>query len=126
MIICSLLFFFSSCAGCGPKGDGDIAGDIRFMNLSPVHAQRSQEPATETFLSVTIGFRGGDPAEKEIRFRDAGLSAAVFRFGAGVEREDLTDVELYEKLRERLRGMLNDELSRPVIVRVVFREIRIR
>ena len=103
-----------------------MAGEIRFMNLAPVHAQRTKEPSTETFLSVSIGFRGGDGADSEIQSRKERLSAASVRFGADVEREDLTDVERYEKLRERLRVMLNAELTRPFIVRVVFREIRIR
>ena len=125
-LICVLLLLFTSCAGCGPKGDGDISGEMRYMILAAVHAPRTKEPSTETLMSVMIGFRGGDAAEKEIRSREAALSAAAVRFGALVEREDLTDVERYEKLRERLRGMFNAELTRPFVGRVVFREIRIR
>ena len=43
-----------------------------------------------------------------------------------LQREDLTDVARYEMLRERLRGMLNGELTRPFIGRVVFGSIRIQ
>ena len=112
---------------CGRKNAAEVpSGEMRFMDLSAVHAQRSESPSTETFMSLTIGFRGGDVLEKEIRSKEERLVKAASAVGAGVGKEDLTDVERYEQLRNRLIAAFNGELSRPAVVKVIIRDIKVR
>ena len=121
--------FMCLCAAglsCGTKNAAEpLSGEIRFRDLPAVHAPRAAAPSTETFLSITIGFFGGELLEREIVSKEELLVKAAGLVGSGVEKEDLSDIERYEKIRERLRTAFNGALTRPAVVKVIIRDIKI-
>ena len=129
-LVISAYAFLSLCTAflsCGGKNAVEpLSGEIRFRDLPAIHAKRTESPSTETYLSLTIGYRCGDQLEREIQAKDDLLAAAAVPVGAGVVKEDLSDVERFEQLREKLRSAFNGALSRPAVVKVIIKDIKIR
>jgi hypothetical protein len=123
MICFSAAAFFS----CGNKPDGTVAqGELVFHTLKQVHSPSRVYPPSEAVLGVTLGFYETAALRKEILEKDADICTVVSDFGAGILKEDLTDVQRYEKMRESLRLKINAKLIRGSISRVLFRTIEIR
>ena len=127
----SVIFFPIVCSfavyGCSGKNlTVNPAEPVVFYDLPEIHVLREADPSSEASLSVTIGFVEQLSLRREIELKEPELKKIISRFGSRIGREDLTDVERYEKLRSQLKEQLNGELFRGGIVKVLFRKIDIK
>lgn len=113
--------------GCGGKNiSGEMSETVVFYDLPEIHVPRTADPSSETVLRISIGFPESTSLRQEIELKEADLKQTIAVFGSGMEKEDLTDVNRYEKLRQKIQEKLNGRLSRGGIVKVLFRKIDIK
>ena len=122
-----LCLYAAALFSCGNKPGGTIpTGELVFHPLKQVNSPSRIYPSSETVLGVTLGFAETAALRKEILEKDAAICSVISDFATGILKEDLTDVQRYEKMRESLRLKINAKLTRGSISKVLFRTIEIR
>ena len=124
------LFFctvFCGCSSCGQKNASDgAAGTVVYHQFPTVHSPLSSDPKKEIVLGATAVYFEKESLKQELAQKEEIFKQVISRFGGTLSESDLRDVGRYEQARSSLRDLINKELRKGRIEKILFRTIEIR